>query len=85
MQRRIQLLRQLVLDSLYAIDDATIAEAILTRSRARRLIPETVFRNDVRGPQVQSFRPSRHARSFRPCSPARSSKELAAIASWRRT
>jgi hypothetical protein len=48
--RRAQLLRQLVLDSQYVIDEELIAAAILARN-----------------PQVRSFRPSRQARSFRPC------------------
>ena len=65
--RRAQLLRQLVLDSQYVIDEELIAAAILARSTARSLVSEAVFRNDARNPQVRSFRPSRQARSFRPC------------------
>jgi hypothetical protein len=67
MQRQIQLLRQLLLDSQYAVDPATVAEAILVRARTRRAVIGTAFRNDLRGHQVRSFRPSRQARSFRPC------------------
>jgi hypothetical protein len=72
MQRQIQQLRQLVLDSQYPVDAATVAEAIIARAKARRAVMGTTFRNDVRGPeapapQVRSFRPSRQARSFRPC------------------
>ena len=68
--RRAQLLRQLVLDSQYAIDEHLIATAILTRAATRRLVPETSFRNDaraVRAAVVRSFRPTAQARSFRPC------------------
>jgi hypothetical protein len=65
--QRIQLLRQLVLDSQYVVDENALADAIVARVLARRLVPELRFRNDSRGPQVRSFRPSAHARSFRPC------------------
>jgi hypothetical protein len=79
MQRQIQLLRQLVLDSQYAIDDASIAEAILARAAARHTVMGTAFRNDARGPQVRSFRPTRHARSFRPCNAKRPQDALIAL------
>jgi len=65
--QRAQLLRQLVLDSQYVIDEEILAEAIVARAATRRLVSGAVFRNDMRCPQVRSFRPSRHARSFRPC------------------
>jgi hypothetical protein len=71
MRRQIQLLRQLLLDSQYVVDPAAVADAILARASARRAIRGTAFRNDVRGsqgPQVRSFRPTRQARSFKPCS-----------------
>lgn len=69
MQRQIQLLRQLVLDSQYAVDPASVADAILTRAAMRRAVLGAGFRNDPRGADapVRSFRPSRQARSFRPC------------------
>jgi hypothetical protein len=69
--QRAQLLRQLVLDSQYVVDEHQVANAILARAAARRLVGEAVFRNDPREPRparVRSFRPSSHARSFRPCS-----------------
>jgi hypothetical protein len=80
MQRQIQLLRQLVLDSQYAIDEATVAEAIILRAITRRTVMGTAFRNDLRGPQVRSFRPSNQARSFRPCNAKRLQDGLIAIA-----
>jgi len=67
MQRPIQLLRQLVLDSQYEIDEVAVAEAIIARTLTRRAVMGIAFRNDLRGPQVRSFRPSNQARSFRPC------------------
>jgi hypothetical protein len=65
--QRAQLLRQLVLDSQYVIDEHLVATAILTRAATRRLVGEAVFRNDVGWPRVRSFRPSTQVRSFRPC------------------
>jgi hypothetical protein len=86
MRRQIQLLRQLVDDSQYAVDASTVADAILARAMARRAVIGTTFRNDVRPerPQVRSFRPSSQARSFRPCTGAGSEDGLIASASWRR-
>ena len=84
LQRRIQLLRQLVLDSQYAVDDASVANAIVARIAARRLVSEATFRNDPRVSQVSSFRPSRQARSFRLCNPARSHDSGAMTGSWQR-
>jgi hypothetical protein len=71
--QRAQLLRQLVLDSHYIVDEQLVAAAILARGRTRSLVSETAFRNDARRPPVRSFRPTRQARSFRPCNlqPAR--------------
>jgi hypothetical protein len=83
LQQRIQLLRQLVRDSQYAVDETTVANAIVARMAARRLVSEATFRNDPRVRQVSSFRPSREVRSFRLCNPARSHDGGAAIA-WQR-
>jgi hypothetical protein len=67
--QRAQLLRKLVLDSQYVIDEHLIASAILARATARRFVGTVAFRNDLPAPPqpVRSFRPSSHARSFRPC------------------
>jgi hypothetical protein len=69
MQQRAQLLRQLVLDSQYVIDEHLVATAILARAATRRLVGDSAFRNDARPAlrTVRSFRPSSNARSFRPC------------------
>lgn len=80
MQRQVQLLRQLILDSQYAVDAGAVADAILARATARRTVVGIAFRNDVRGPEVRSFRPTRHARSFRPCISRRPADGLIAIA-----
>lgn len=65
---RAQLIRKLVLDSQYVIDEHLVASAILARATTRGLIGAVAFRNDTpaSGP-VRSFRPTSHARSFRPC------------------
>jgi hypothetical protein len=86
MQRQIQLLRQLVEDSQYAVDAATVADAILARAMTRRAVMGTTFRNDVRAErlQVRSFRPTSKARSFRPCTGIGSEAGLLDGAPWRR-
>jgi hypothetical protein len=80
MQRQIQLLRQLVLDSQYAVDPTSVADAILVRAATRRAVLGTSFRNDVRAAPVRSFRPSRQARSFRPCNAKGLGEDLDLIA-----
>jgi hypothetical protein len=82
MQRQIQLLKELVSESQYAVDAEVVANAILARAMARQAVIGTTFRNDIQGPmpQVRSFRPTRKARSFRPCTGV----EDALIAPWRR-
>jgi hypothetical protein len=64
--RRTQLIRQLVLDSQYVVDEAALADAIVARGTARRLVGGITFRNDVRRTPVRSFRMTTQARSFRP-------------------
>src|ERR1039458_8560990 len=93
MQRQIQQLRQLILDSQYAVDEGTVANAIITRATVRRTVMGTTFRNDVRDdvsddggePQVRSFRPTNKARSFRPCNARGSQDGLISIPSQRRS
>jgi hypothetical protein len=66
MNARTAVLKQLVAESSYPIDEAAIAEAIVARSIARRLIPDLTFRiMAAPRPHVRSFRPHRGARSFR--------------------
>ena len=82
MHRQIQLLKELVSDAQYAVDERVVADAIIARALARKTVIGTTFRNDIRGPvpQVRSFRPTRKARSFRPCTGA----EDASMDPWRR-
>ena len=65
MNERTDTLKQLVADSSYPIDEAAVAEAILVRSLARRVLPEISFRTEPSPPRVRSFRPHRDTRSFR--------------------
>ena len=67
MNPRVKVLKQLVADGHYVIDETAIAEAVVLRAAARSLLPDVSFRSAPRGgaPQVRSFRPHRGARSFR--------------------
>lgn len=65
MNPRIANIKQLVAESTYPIDERVIAEAILVRAAARRLVPGLAFRQAPSEPEVRSFRPHRGARSFR--------------------
>jgi type IV secretory pathway VirD2 relaxase len=85
MRRRIQQLQQLLRDSQYVVDERLIATAIIARATARGLVPEIEFRNDLRAPRVQSFRPTRHARSFRPCVGSKAADGLGLLVPSRRT
>jgi hypothetical protein len=64
--QRAQLIRKLVLDSQYVVDEDLVATAIVVRARVRRLVADAAFRNECREPRVRSFRPTKQARSFRP-------------------
>jgi hypothetical protein len=64
---RAQLLRQLVLDSQYVIDEHQVAAAILARAATRRALADVSFRNDIREPRAgHSFRPTARVRLVRP-------------------
>ncbi|HUR87279.1 MAG TPA: hypothetical protein VMY78_18270 [Solirubrobacteraceae bacterium] len=67
MNARTRVLRDLVRDAHYVVDPDAVAEAILVRSAALRILPDITLRQaqppDV--PQMRSFRPHRGARSFR--------------------
>lgn len=66
MNQRVRLLKELVGDGLYVIDDAAVADAVLLRSRTRHMLPDVTFRGTPRPePEVRSFRPHRGAKSFR--------------------
>jgi hypothetical protein len=48
--RRAQLLRQLVLDSRYVIDEHLVATAMLARAAVRRAVAGVTFRNEATRP-----------------------------------
>ena len=65
MNDRTDTIKQLVATSSYPIDATAVAEAILVRSMARRVLPEVSFRTESFAPRVRSFRPHSGTRSFR--------------------
>jgi hypothetical protein len=66
MNPRAMVLKQLVDDGHYVIEEAAVAEAMMLRATARRMLPDVTFRSAPRSaPQVRSFRPHRGVRSFR--------------------
>ena len=65
MNARAALIKQLVDDGSYPIDEAAIADAIVARSRMRSLVPDIAFRLLPLKPPVRSFRHHSGARSFR--------------------
>jgi hypothetical protein len=66
MTPRVKLLKELVNDELYVIDEAAVADAVMLRSMTRRVLPEVTFRGTPRpAPGVRSFRPHRGVKSFK--------------------
>jgi hypothetical protein len=66
MNPRVKVLKQLVADGLYVVDEPTIANAMELHAMVQRELPDVTFRCAPRvEPQVRSFRPHRGARSFR--------------------
>jgi hypothetical protein len=65
MNPRTKVLKQLVSEQQYVIDPRAIAEAMIVRSAALRVLPDVSFRSTPARPLVRSFRPHRRARSFR--------------------
>ena len=66
MNPRVKLLKELVRDELYVIDEAAVADAVMLRSMTRHMLPEVTFRGTPRpAPQVRSFRPHRGVKSFK--------------------
>jgi hypothetical protein len=67
MNPRVKILKQLVTDGHYVVDEPAIAHAMVLRSMVQRALPDVTFRCAPRVvvQQVRSFRPHRGARSFR--------------------
>jgi hypothetical protein len=62
---RARVLRELIHDSLYVVDERAVADAIAARALVRQVVAEPSFRSELRGPQPRSFRRDPRARSFR--------------------
>jgi len=63
---RTRVLKQLVSEQMYVIDERFVADAILMRAHARMIVPDVPFRNDQDSARnVRSFRLEHDARSFR--------------------
>jgi hypothetical protein len=62
---RVRIIKELVRDSLYQVEEREIADAILARATLRRVVAEPSFRSEPRGLGPRSFRRDRDARSFR--------------------
>jgi len=48
MNPRVKLLKEMVSDDLYVIDDAAVADAVLLRSMMRHMLPDVTFRSTPR-------------------------------------
>ncbi len=71
-QPRTAVIAQLVREEIYDVDPAAVAGALVARMVARRLVPDSTFRNQGssrprRAADVRSFRPTSRARSFHLC------------------
>jgi hypothetical protein len=64
-QDRVRVLKQLVRESMYVIDERTVGDAIVMRASVRAALPDSEFRSGRGEPVVRSFRRDRDARSFR--------------------
>ena len=66
MNERVRLLKELVADGMYVVDDVAVADAVLLRSMTRHTLPDVTFRGSRPSePEVRSFRPHRGVKSFR--------------------
>jgi hypothetical protein len=66
MNPRVKALQELVRDGRYVVDAAAVAEAMMQRSLALRMLRDVTFHSMSLGtPQVRSFRLHPEARSFR--------------------
>jgi hypothetical protein len=63
--RRARIIQDLIADSLYAVDERMVADAVVARLMVRLTVSEPSFRSECRGPQARSFRRDPLARSFR--------------------
>jgi hypothetical protein len=60
-----KILRQLLTEALYRVDERAVAEAILLRAAVLRTIPDVTLQRTQVAEPVRSFRRDARARSFR--------------------
>ena len=67
MNPRVKLIRELVADGIYVVDEVAVADAVVLRASVRWAVPGGRFSGLSRpaDSHVRSFRPHRGARSFR--------------------
>lgn len=65
MRSRLRLLKQLIEDSIYVVDEHAVAEAVLARASVRARVAEPSFRSETVPAVGRSFRRQRGVRSFR--------------------
>jgi hypothetical protein len=66
MNPRVKVLKQLIADGHYVVDESAVADAMVLRAMVQRALPDVTFRCVARvAREVRSFRPHRGARSFR--------------------
>ena len=63
MKKRVRLLRALLEDGMYPIDERLVADAIVARAQFRLMVPEVEYAQDHT--RSRSFRHDPSARSFR--------------------
>jgi hypothetical protein len=64
-ESRSRVLKQVVGESLYVVDELAVADAIMLRAKLRLVVADQSFRSATREPRPRSFRRDRDARSFR--------------------
>ncbi len=64
MNARVKVIRQLLAESRYVVDEAAVAEAMLLRASVRRAVPELDFRAGT-SPRVRSLHREDNALPFR--------------------
>jgi hypothetical protein len=64
-QKRVRLLKQMVDESLYVVDEMAVANAVIARAMVRQAVAAPELRGERREVPIRSFRRTRSVRSFR--------------------
>jgi hypothetical protein len=62
---RCRVLRELIRESLYVVDERVVADAIVARTAVRAAVADSSFRSETAGMQDRSIRRDLGARPFR--------------------